>query len=197
MESLPDAITHNYDPARGVGRNICHLPESDAERILDEIRRSGSRNIKPDYLKRRMATEDWLISERQRKLGKTRLERPIYFFLGDFADGTDPSRPASLIMQLKAFPPNTLTFTYPDSMASLPIAINDEHHPHRKAYHGQVFTLDEIRLVASEFGLPGDRWMTDPTMKYDKFIEVQVWDDRPIRECLGAGAGLMHKSPAL
>jgi hypothetical protein len=186
MEALPEVITHNFDPARGAGRNICHLPESDAERTLQEIRMSGSRHIKPDYLKRRLVTEDWLISERHRKLGATPLERPVYFFLGNFADGKDPSRPESLVMQLRAFSPKALTFTYPDSMASLPIATNDEHRPHRKAYHGQVFTLDEIRLVVSEFGMPGDRWMTDPTMKYDKFIEVQVWDDRPIRECLGA-----------
>ncbi|ESX92351.1 hypothetical protein X754_21150 [Mesorhizobium sp. LNJC403B00] len=32
--------------------------------------------------------------------------------------------------------------------------------------------------------MPGERWKTDPTMKYDKFIEVQVWDDRPINERL-------------
>ncbi|TIU83466.1 MAG: hypothetical protein E5V86_10880 [Mesorhizobium sp.] len=65
-------------------------------------------------------------------------------------------------------------------MASLPIATNDEHRFHRKQYHGKVFTLDEIEAVVAEFGMPGDRWKTDPAMKYDKFIEVQVWDERPI-----------------
>ena len=128
-----------------------------------------------------MLTEDWLVAERRRKLGTTKLERPIYFFLGDFSDGRDPSRPKSLVMRLQDFPPETLTFTYPDSMASLPIAIQDDHGLHRKRYHGQVFTLNEIKLVVAEFGMPGDRWKTDPAMKYDKFIEVQVWDDRPIR----------------
>jgi len=29
-----------------------------------------------------------------------------------------------------------------------------------------------------------DRWKTDPAMKYDKFIEAQVWDDRPIKDLL-------------
>ncbi|ESZ55103.1 hypothetical protein [Mesorhizobium sp. L103C120A0] len=155
-----------------------------AERVLDEIRASGLRAIKANYLERRRLTEEWLIRERRRLLGPTKLERPVYFFLGDFADGKDPSRPSSLVMRLREFPPETLTFTYPDSMASLPIATRDDLRPQRKRYHGQVFTLGEIEAVVAEFGMPGERWKTDPTMKYDKFIEVQVWDDRLINERL-------------
>jgi len=184
MTLLPEVITHNYDPARGPCRNICALPDVEAERILDDIRASGLRNLKPDYLQRRRSTEDWLIRERRRKLGPTRLERPVYFFLGDFADGKDASRPAALVLPLRDFPPEALTFTYADSMASLAIATANDHRPHRKRCHGEVFTLDEIGSVVAEFGMPGERWRTDPAMKYDRFIEVQVWDDRPIRNWL-------------
>lgn len=181
MEPFPDVVTHNYDPTRGPCRNIRELSEAEAERVLDEIRVCGLRSIKPDYLRRRKLTEDWLIRERRRKLGPTRLERPVYFFLGDFADGRDPSRPASLVIPLRDLPAETLTFTYPDSMASLPIGTGDDHRQRRKHYHGQVFTLDEIISVVAEFGMPGDRWRTDPGMEYDRFIEVQVWDDGPVR----------------
>jgi hypothetical protein len=186
MEPFPEVITHNYDPSRGPCRNICELSEVEAERVLGEIRASGLRSIKSNYLERRRLTEDWLIRERRRLLGPTTLDRPVYFFLGDFSDGKDPSRPTSLVMRLRDFPPETLTFTYPDSMASLPIATRDDLRLQRKRYHGQVFTLGQIESVAAEFGMPGDRWKNDPTMKYDKFIEVQVWDDRPIKEWLGA-----------
>ena len=186
MALIPNVITHNYDPARGVGRNICDLQLSEAERVLDEIRASSTRRIKSDYLTRRIAVEDWLIAERKKKLGNTVLNRPVYFFLGNFADGNDPSRPASLVMPLDAFRTDTLTFTYPDSMASLPIATRDDHTFHRKSYHGQVFTLPEIKGVVSKFGLPGNRWKSDLTMEYDKFIEVQVWDDGPIKRVLAA-----------
>jgi hypothetical protein len=143
------------------------------------MRACGSR-LKPDYLDRRIATERWLRAERERKLGAPCLAHPVYFFLGDFADGRDPSRPHAIRMPLAAFAPEMITFTYPDSMASLPIATRDEHRAHRKPYHGQVFTLDEIRDVVAEFGMPGTRWETDPAMTYDRFIEVQVWDDRPL-----------------
>jgi len=184
MITIPEVMTHNYDPDRGAFQNLCELPVPDAESILDEIRATGKRTIKADYLQRRLAVEDWLLHERRRKLGSTRLERPAYFFLGDFADGKDLSRPQSLVIPVKAFPPNILTFTYPDSMASLQIALRDEHSNHRKPYHGRVFTLEEIEDVVATFGMPGDRWKMDTSMRYDRFIEVQVWDDGPIKRYL-------------
>jgi hypothetical protein len=184
MKELPGVVTHNYHPVRGPFRNICELPRSEADRVLREIAATGDRTIKPDYLERRFATEEWLQSEKQRKLGPTRLMRPIYFFLGDFADGQDVSRPLSIIMPLAEFAPDSITFTYPDSMASVAIAERDVHIGHRRDYHGQVFTLHEIKDVIARHGMPADRWKTEPSMQYDKFVEMQVWDDRPINQYL-------------
>jgi hypothetical protein len=187
MSEFPEVFTHNYDPARGACRNLCTLAAAGAEAILDDIRASGKRTIKANYLQRRLATEDWLICESRRKLGSVQLERPVYFFLGDFADGLDQSRPQSLVMALAAFSPGMLTFTYGDSMASFPGAAKPNHLT--RDYHGTVFDLDEIRDVVARFGMPSDRWKTDPSMLYAKFIEVQVWDDRPIRQALAKAGG--------
>lgn len=180
---IPSVVTHNYDPKRGSFRNICELEREQADAILIEIAASGTRTIKADYLSRRLATEAWLRSEKQRKLGQTRLERPIYFFLGDFADGLDPSRPMSIVMPLAALLP-AVTFTYSDSMASLALATRDDHLAQRKDYHGQVFTLREIEDVIAKHGMPGERWRNEPSMRYDRFIEVQIWDDRPLAQFL-------------
>ena len=111
MAPIPQVLTHNYDPERGPFRNICKLPPPEAESVLDEIRAAGHRRIKADYLERRLAVEDWLIRESRRKLGSARLGRPIYFFLGDFADGRDPSRPDSFVLPLAAFPWERATST--------------------------------------------------------------------------------------
>jgi hypothetical protein len=184
MIQFPEVMTHNYDPDRGAFRNICELPNAEAESILNDIRAAGKRRIRANYLQRRLAVEDWLMSESKKRLGSTSLERPIYFFLGDYADGHDRSRPQSFIIPLAEFSADMLTFTYPDSMASLPIATRDDHLPHRKEYHGRVFTLPEINDVVAKFGMPGDRWKTDPSMRYDRFIEVQVWNDGPIKRFL-------------
>jgi hypothetical protein len=168
---LPDVITHNFDPARGALLNICDLPAVDAEAILRDIAARGHRFVRRNYLEKRLATERWLLAERTRKLGPPRLAHPIYFFLGDFADGWDASRPQSIVLPLAAFLPEMLTFTYPDSMASLPLAAGAG----RKPYHGQVFTLTEIEEVLAAFGLPDKQ-----VPSADRFIEVQVWDDRPL-----------------
>ncbi len=191
---MPELITHNYDPRRGIARNLCDLSRHDAERVLEEIRSSGTRTIKANYLERRLRVEEWLMEERTRKLGKTALKRPIYFFLGDFSDGRDPSRPASLVMRLMAFRPEDLTFTYPDSMASLPIATEHHHARHRKDYHGHVFTFSEIEAVIATYGMPGDHWKEDPARTYDRFIEVQVWDDAPIHAFLASREGPLDTS---
>jgi len=172
MRSLPDLVTHNYHPARGIGGNICNLPRNEAERILDELRAMG-RGLRPDYLQKRLRVEDWLIAEKNEKLGDTPLSRPIYFFLGDFADGKDRSRPAALVMPLTALSPGILTFTYADSMTSHQIGLAGTDYP-----YGNVFTRREIGDVAAKF----DGWEKGPGEWRDVFIEVQVWDDRPIRE---------------
>ncbi|WP_299397340.1 hypothetical protein [Pelagibius sp.] len=184
MRSLPDVITHNYDPARGALQNLCDLPADQAEAILAAIRASGRLRIKADYLERRLGTEDWLLRERTRKLGRPHLKHPIYFFLGDFADGLDPSRPESLMIPLAVLPPEILTFTYPDSMASLSLAIEEAHLSERKSYHGQVFTLREIEDVIAQFGMPAPQGDHAIPKVRDRFIEVQIWDDRPLRRFL-------------
>ncbi|POR54009.1 hypothetical protein [Bosea psychrotolerans] len=184
VRHLPDVITHNYDPDLGRFRNLCSLSDSEAGDVLAAINASGRRVVKPNYLIRRRRTEAWLLSERTRKLGAPHLRRPIYFFFGDKADGADPSRPASVVLPLAAFADDVLTFTYPDSMASLPLATRSEHRAERKPYHGQVFTLSEIQDVVATFGMPVNSTTGDPATRFDRFIEVPVWDDRPLQVLL-------------
>lgn len=171
---VPAVITHLYDPCRGPFRNICNLPDEEAERILDEIRNVGLPRLKPNYLPRRRKTEAWLLSERCRKQGRPYLQHPIYFFLGDRSDWRDASRSAAVVLPLEVFPEHVLTFTFPDSMASLPLSVDEKHLTDRKDHHGKVFTLAEIRAVITDVGMPCGR------DRYDTFVEVQVWDDRPL-----------------
>jgi hypothetical protein len=126
-DQIPTVITHNFDPLRGPFRNICNLPEAEAQKILDEISAAGKRRIREKYLRRRMRTETWLLAERKKKLGSPRMERPIYFFLGNMADGADASRPWPVVIPLTAFPADVLTFTYPDSMSSFPIGTREDN----------------------------------------------------------------------
>lgn len=69
MHVIP--VTHNYDPEGVFLGNVCDLEPGEAECVLNRIRRSGRRQIKPTYLRRRFEAEAWLIAERRRLLGGT------------------------------------------------------------------------------------------------------------------------------
>lgn len=179
LHSLPTVITHNFHPARGAFRNVCSLPRDDAERIIASIRHDGHAYINDSYFTRRLKTEDWPIAERSRKIGTTRLERPIYFFLGNMADGWDKSRPASIVLPLAMFDAEAVTFTFPDSMTSCPST--NRNYSGTCPWRGDVFTLAEITEIVARHGFP------DPSLPREKrgpdsFIEVQIWDDRPLME---------------
>jgi hypothetical protein len=182
---IPAVITHLYDPQRGPFRNICNLCDEEAERLLDEIRNSGRPSLKSDYLPRRRKTEAWLLAERCRKQDQPYLDHPIYFFLGDRSDWRNASRPASVVLPLTLFPEGTLTFTFPDSMASLPLSVEEKHLSDRKSYHGRVFTLAEIRTIIADVGMPCGRDC------YDTFVEAQAWDDRSIRTAVKSLSGFI------
>jgi hypothetical protein len=189
MSSLPAVMTHRYHPARGIGGNICDLPQEKAERILHGLRAMG-RGLRPDYLRKRLRVEDWLIAAKNEKLGRTPLTRPVYFFLGNFADGEDPSRPAALVMPLAAFPPGSLTFTYADSMTSYQMGIvAADHRSGRERHYGQVFTHTEIEAVVATLGVSRAQWEIRSGEWRDLFLEVQVWDDAPIHKWLATTAG--------
>ncbi|MFK0162157.1 hypothetical protein [Rhizobium sp. NPDC090279] len=177
LHILPAVVTHNFHPDRGAFRNVCNLAIDDAERIIASIRRGGHAYLKENYLQRRMLAESWLIAERRRKIGETPLPRPVYFFLGNVADGWDKSRPASVILPLAMFDVGMITFTFPDSMSScLHLRSADDID---EPWHGQVFTRDEIEDVIARYGFP-DPSQSRERRGPDAFIEVQVWDDRPL-----------------
>jgi hypothetical protein len=190
---IPDIVTHNFDPTHGPFGNLCALAPAEAARIFDTIRASGRRRLKPDYLERRLATERRLHEEATRKLGPLPLRHPVYFFLGDFDDGMDASRPSSLVLPLAHFPLAAITFTWPDSMASLPLATKAEHAADRQPYHGDVFTFDEIKAAIVAFGMPAKQ------SHHGSFIEMQLWDDEPLKSlsARSEGFGCTTKSPSV
>jgi len=103
------------------------------------------------------------MDEASRKLGRHFEQRPVYFFLGDFSHGRDPSRPAALIVPLSNLPTEAISFTLGDSMT---VAEQRERRLYRLDEIVELFTS---RKAIARFGL-SDRFgfQTD-------FIEIQVW----------------------
>jgi hypothetical protein len=160
---MPDVVTHRYDPAIGICPNICSLPDFEALVVLDQLRRKFRPSLKPNYLARRRATEQWL-SEAASKLLERRFDQgPGYFFLGDFSHIADPSRPAALIVPLSTLPSEAITFTLGDSMSVI-------EQPGRR-----VYSLDEVVALFAASDAVAGFGLSDRRGFQDRFIEVQVW----------------------
>jgi hypothetical protein len=123
---LPDLVTHRYDPAVGVCPDVCSLTDTEAERVLDRLRRTTRPTLKATYLARRRTTERWLSGQARKVLSRPAEQGPG--FLGDFSHATDafpttrPVRAAldrglrQRIVQEESLPARAMTSTLGDSM---------------------------------------------------------------------------------
>ena len=62
--------------------------------------------------------------------------------------------------------------------------------PHdARPYHQRVFRIEELREVVARHGLPPDeaeaRYEDYASRPFEKYIEIQLWSDEPVREYLG------------
>jgi len=167
--AMPEVVTHRYDPVAGVGLNVCSLPDAEASRVIDRVRREFRPSLKPDYLARRRTTERWLAEAAAKLLVCAVQQHPVYFFLGDFCHGTDASRPAALVIPLSQLPGEAITFSLGDSTS---VAAR----PERRLYlPGEMVTLFATDPAMAEFGL------TDRQGLQSHYIELQLWDASVLR----------------
>jgi hypothetical protein len=82
----------------------------------------------------------------------------------------------ALQINISAFHPDRVSFTYPDSMISYWLKNQTDSIFYRPEYHGKVFSVGDIEYIIDRFGIPDREWETDPIRKYDLFIEAQVWE---------------------
>ena len=191
MYGIPDYLTHYYEEGNIRLKNICSYNDVEAQAILTNLSESGQRTwLHPGYLEERREIEAWLYNEFLNKGKKPYLRHPIYFVLGEHDDlfqkggFFSSANPIKLKIPLSLFNSNQISFTYPDSMPSFNIPRIERGKPYLKPFHGQVFTKDEINEVVQTYGLPGDRWKVEEAWRYDRFIEAQIWDIRPIEKFL-------------
>jgi hypothetical protein len=161
---MPRVITHRYDPARGAFLNLCSLPDLQASRILDCLRRESRPTLKANYLARRRCTEEWLAQTASAVLGRVIRQQPAYFFLGDFSYLVDPSRPAALVIPLSILAPEAMTFTLGDSMSVV-------EEPGRR-----VYKLQEMAALFHQGEAVAGFGLSDKAGFETRFVEVQVWD---------------------
>jgi hypothetical protein len=161
---MPEVVTHRYDPVRGACRNLCALPDGEAEFILDQLRRTTRPRLKAGYLARRRATETWLSQEASIALRRSLETPPIYFFLGDFSYFADLSRPAALVLPLTTLPQEAMTFTLGDSMS-----VAESRTP-------RLYKLQDVLALFADGAAVSNFGFSDKSGFQTRFIEMQLWE---------------------
>jgi hypothetical protein len=169
--SIPDYLTYFFREGQVPLQTICDLDEQVAESILrhDTLWRGDG-----TYLAHRKQHERYLRDQFIAEGGQPVRQHPIYMILGD-----SPKGPHDLHLEydyrvtipLAAFPPDTLSFTYPDSLYTVPLDDLGRLYLDRNT-RPTVYRLHEIAQVVETYKV----------YQYNNhYVEAQVWDDAPAR----------------
>lgn len=176
---LPTHLFHYFEKNSEPLQSMTAQGFDKATEIQKNITKGFNSQRPPNYVELRFAVEKRLKSAFESKGGKPKSPNPSYFTLGscDWVKSCYDD-PSVTIIPLADVDPEQLTFTYPDSMVSFQFHDEPKLGIYRKPCNGQVFLLDEIMEVIDQYGLPSEeKWQNEEASKYDRYIEVQVWDD--------------------
>ncbi|WP_339287381.1 MULTISPECIES: hypothetical protein [unclassified Paenibacillus] len=169
-------LYHYYDKATGPFQNLSDLPPQEAEQILNDLRhqnRSFASKRSQDYLEIRRSLEAKARELFIQKGGKPSRAYPHYMTLGECPWLLDWYPEAkSLQLSVDQFNAEGISFTYGDLFPTM-------RYKDGKPYRNQVYTKDEIVRVIEQFGMPQE-WNTSGDKGPERYIEAQIWDDKPI-----------------
>jgi hypothetical protein len=192
----PEYVTHYYPAEDKPFLNLSDLGEDEARLVVQTLiarRKSDPRHKRVFgrvYLDYRRKIEEKLCRLFIAAGGRPERQAPHYFVLGDSSwfEGVYPES-RSVRLALDALPRDQTSFTYPDSAVAMRVGPEFGLPPDPlQPYHDRVFMLDELAEVVAQYGLPAH----DPADGYDdyhrrtfeKYIEVQLWSDAPVRDFL-------------
>jgi hypothetical protein len=188
-----DYLIHFYRSGTEPFQSLSALSDRDAVQIMQDFYIEGAvlweRFKDPgQYMRTRRQIEQWLHQEFIAKGGAPQESYPIYMVLGrskwllTAADPATLGTTSEIQVPLSLFKECDISFTYPDSMLSIPMANQKESEYYLPDYHGKLFTLSEIRSIVESNGLPGEKWGTNLPSFMPNFIEAQVWNQEPLQE---------------
>lgn len=186
MSELPEILTHYYRSFSKPLQSLSALPAGERPSVLEQLSRHEPlpfRLAHPDYLSERLRIERIMRDQFVGKGGRIEREHPHYFVLGVFslweADGS-----RKLEVTLASIPTHFVSFTLTDSFFNYRTTNLRRIPIPKRACHGELFTLGELREQVELHGLPGDAWRSDPARTFDVYIEAQIWSDAPLRHLL-------------
>lgn len=175
-------LYHYFEKSKGPFLNLSDLCINKAQEVMDKIKENNSLMVShryDGYLDRRKELEqiarDIFIS----KGGKPKRKVPHYMVVEKcnwlntwYTEGTYVKIPIS------SFDPSVISFSYGDMFPTFSDRVKDN-----KEYRKKIYTLDEIKELIVKYGLP-QAWNEDGKFGPERYIEVQVWDDVTINDCI-------------
>ena len=172
-------LYHCFEKSTGPFRNLSDLSMEEAKEVVRRVKeeRPGSQcaSRHDKYVEYRRNCENILRTEFAKKGGKMDRFVPHYMtvelspWMTTWYEDSD-----YLKIPIEEFDLSTLSFTYGDSMPNW--GVKDD-----KEYRGKLYTYEEILKVIEKYGLPQD-WNDDGKYGPERYIEVQVWSDDPIKK---------------
>ena len=182
--AIPEFLYHYYELENGPFRNLTELGVEKANGIQSGITEGWNSKRPPNYVELRFDLEKRLKKLFVSKGGMPNRDDPFYFTLGEckWAESWYVN-PGILKIRISDLKPEHISFTYPDSMVSFQFHDEPKLATYRKNANGKVFLLNEIEdEIIKMYGMPSeDKWESEEAMKYDRYIEAQVWDDGIIK----------------
>lgn len=176
---------HYYERRRGPFLNVSHLSIQAAQDILNRLKIENkvmAAHRYDGYLERRRELEALARNIFISKGGKPRTTAPHYMVIGPcdwlqtwYEEGEYVRLPVS------AFHLDAVSFSYGDLFPTFSPRVTDN-----KEYRQKVYTWEEIQGLIAKYGLPQE-WNRDGVHGPERYIEVQVWDDEPVRKYLREG----------
>lgn len=172
-------LYHYYEKDVGPFISLSHLDIEEAEQILDQLRKrnktfAAKRN--DNYLERRKYLEQLVRSKFIEKGGHPIRQTPHYMVLEEcpwletwYENGRYIKIP------IDKFNMSTVSFTYGDTFPTFSPQVKDGLE-----YREQVYTYDEIVELVKKYGLPQKTSQNNSEFARPRYIEVQVWSDKPI-----------------
>jgi hypothetical protein len=183
-------LTHYHHKADRPFRNLSALSDAAALAVIADLQsRSGAvyRRFRDpvQYLAQRRSTECWLREAFIQQGGRPQSAYPHYFVVGrsSWIEAGFEGEYGMVQLPIEAFPTETVSFTYTDSMISHWLRSQTEQEFYQPEYHGQVFDRCGISQIIDQLGLPGEAGRSLPVAdrssvvasRYNLFIEAQVW----------------------
>ncbi|SDS73063.1 hypothetical protein SAMN05444162_2139 [Paenibacillaceae bacterium GAS479] len=173
-------LYHYYESENGPFKNLSALPYIESQKVLDNLRQEGAvfaSKRSDEYLKLRRELE-----ERARNVFMSKGGRPIKFYPHYMTYGKCDwlkqwyKNGEELKIDINEFDPKTVSFTYGDLFPTM-------RYMDGKSYRGMIYTKDEIMKLIEKYGWPQE-WNKDGNNGPERYIEVQIWDDKVISNYL-------------